>query len=219
MAGTADFMVTLCEEVLFDVRYGTNTFGNVKLDMLDIISDNKGRGVDYEPTRIRPFKKMLKVVEFPKEAVFVDFGCGKGRALLAACDHGFRRVVGVEFSAELCEVARSNLDLYLRKRGIEAETSIVLSDVVDYVVGDDENVFYMFNPFNEDVLEGVMKNICESLERNPREVRIIYHNPINRHVIERREMFSLCCEHTFSGHQFLVYGNRGAANYHSPAEK
>jgi SAM-dependent methyltransferase len=209
VAGTADFMVTLCEEVLFDVRYGTNTFGNVKLNMLDIRSDNKEKGVDYEPTRIRPFKKMLRVVEFPEGAVFVDFGCGKGRALLAACDHGFRRIVGVEFSAELCGIARKNLALYMDKRGITADTAVVHSDVVDYRVRDDENVFYMFNPFNEDVLDKVMHNICDSLDRTSRDIRIIYHNPINRHVIERRELFTVCCEHTFSGHQFLVYANSG----------
>jgi SAM-dependent methyltransferase len=207
VAGTADFIVTLSEEIFFDVRYGTDTFGNVKLNMLDITSDNKAKGVDYEPTRIRPFKKMLRAVEFPQEPVFVDFGCGKGRALLAACDHGFRRIVGVEFSAELCDIAKKNLALYTHKRRITADASIVHSDVVDYAIQDDENVFYMFNPFNEEVLDQVVRNICESLNRNFREVRIIYHNPLSRHVIERRELFTVCWEHTFSGHHFLVYRN------------
>src|SRR6516225_8353137 len=39
---------------------------------------------------------------------FVDIGCGKGRALMVASAFPFRRLVGVEISPELCEIARAN---------------------------------------------------------------------------------------------------------------
>ena len=39
---------------------------------------------------------------------FVDLGCGKGRALIAASEHGFARIIGVEFAKSLVDIARKN---------------------------------------------------------------------------------------------------------------
>jgi hypothetical protein len=41
----------------------------------------------------------------PRDFTFTDFGSGEGRVLLIAAGLPFRAVVGVEFSAELNEIA------------------------------------------------------------------------------------------------------------------
>ena len=135
---------------------------------LEIKSENKSRGVRYEPTRARPLRRLLRVLNLPKDSVFVDLGCGKGRILLLACEYGFKRVKGVDFSPQLCEVAKKNLAIYKQKKGLGAEVVIMESDVVDYQLQDDENIFFMFNPFDKVVMERVVGNIAQSLRRNPR---------------------------------------------------
>ena len=77
----------------------------------------------------------------PRESVFVDFGCGKGRTLVVAAELGFAGVRGVEFAAELCESAEKNYRLYQKKSGNRADFRIVREDVSDYAVKEGENIF------------------------------------------------------------------------------
>ena len=90
----------------FDLRYGTDTCDPLRLSDLRISSPNKGYGVDYSATKPRVFARFMKLVPLLPASVFVDFGCGKGRVMLLAARHGFKRVIGVEFSPELCQAAR-----------------------------------------------------------------------------------------------------------------
>lgn len=56
------------------------------------------------------FRALMASLSAPvDELTFVDLGAGKGRAMLLASELPFRRIVGVEFSPELCDVARRNL--------------------------------------------------------------------------------------------------------------
>src|SRR5207245_5268496 len=48
----------------------------------------------------------------PSQLTFVDFGCGKGRALVLAAEHGFRRVLGIECDAQLFAAAQRNARAY-----------------------------------------------------------------------------------------------------------
>jgi 2-polyprenyl-3-methyl-5-hydroxy-6-metoxy-1,4-benzoquinol methylase len=47
-------------------------------------------------------------------ATFIDIGCGKGRVLLMAAEHGFRKIIGIDFAADLCLTARGNVEQYRR---------------------------------------------------------------------------------------------------------
>ncbi len=44
-----------------------------------------------------------------RQFVFVDFGFGKGTALLLATEFPFKRIIGVEFSPELHRIAEENI--------------------------------------------------------------------------------------------------------------
>jgi len=133
--------------VAFDLRHGTNTTLWVNLNRLNIQSENAARGVDYQPTQVIPLRRLFKELEIPRDKVFVDLGCGKGRVLLVAAEAGFRDLRGVEFSSELCEVATANCARYSEKTGSQAVFRIVHSDVVDYPMKD-ADIFFLFNPFD-----------------------------------------------------------------------
>ena len=147
----------------------------------------------------------MKYLNFPKDSVFVDFGSGKGRILLVAAKYGFKRVVGIEFSHDLCEEARKNLLLFRKKVGYDADINIIESDVVNYRIKDDENTFFLFSPFDEVITEAVIKNIRISFEKNPRKILLIYNNPVYRNIVEVH--FMKLIDYVYGGSEFVVYTN------------
>ena len=124
----------------FDRRYGAETSRFVEVAEMAVHSRNKERGIRYEPTRARPFRKLMRSLRFPRGSVFLDIGCGKGRVLIMASECGFGKTVGVEHSRELCRAARRNLDAYRRCTGRRIEAVIHECDALDYRFDDSENV-------------------------------------------------------------------------------
>ena len=124
--------------------------------------------------------------------VFVDFGSGKGRTLLLAAEAGFKRCEGVEFSAELNRVARSNLQAY--RSGRFADKVIIHDmDAAQYTVPDDEPcVIYLYNPFGGPVFSAVLERIIDSWKRRPRDMWIIYLNPKLASRVEQTGIFHRC---------------------------
>lgn len=199
--------LSLIGDFSFDFRYGTDTIGRIKLADLDIKSENKQRGRSYAPTKVRPFKKLMNTVNFPDNSVFVDFGSGKGRLLLLASQYHFKRVVGIEFSPQLCKVAKKNLSIFKEQYETFGNAEIIESDVVDYEIRDDENVFFLYNPFDKVVMNRVLRNITMSLEKKQRKIWLIYNNPVYLDIIESQGVFVKLEEFILGGNDFVVYMN------------
>ncbi len=110
----------------------------------------------------------------PGRDVFVDFGSGTGRAVIIAALHPFARVIGVEGSTALNEIARRNVQR-ARKRMMCQDIEVVTNDVVAYDVPDDATMVYFARPFNGAILEAVLQNVKASLMRVPRRLSVISH--------------------------------------------
>jgi len=193
----------------FDIRYGTDTRALAKLDALTIEGDNKAKGIDYQATRVVLLRRVFHHIRnmLPADGLFVDFGCGKGRVLLIASQFGFKEVRGVEFAHELCEIAKTNCDVYKAKTAVRTEFQVIESDAAEYVIDTDENVFFMFNPFDQVVLQSVVNNISASLKIKPRKVLIIYYNPKHGDFITEHADFIKSNDFVLWGYHFAVYSN------------
>jgi SAM-dependent methyltransferase len=189
----------------FDLRYGTATRTSVQLADLAIAGENVGRGVGYQPSAPALFHRVMRDLALPGGSVFVDFGCGKGRVLMMAARYGFRRVVGVDFSAELCRVARRNLEIFRQRTGVSVEFEVVEADVLAYPFRDDENVFYLFNPFDAVVMRRILARIDESRRRAPRPVWLIYYYPLCGEIIEGAGGYGRVGGVSYGGGEVAVY--------------
>jgi SAM-dependent methyltransferase len=109
----------------------------------------------------------------------IDFGCGKGGAIITMARRPFARIDGVEISPELVAAARANL----RKMGLR-HSAIFHSDAEDFTDLDRYSVIYIFNPFTRVVMAGVVRNIAASLARRPRSITLIYKNPVDADLFE-----------------------------------
>jgi tRNA1(Val) A37 N6-methylase TrmN6 len=127
----------------FDLKYGTDTMQQVEVDSLDTNSGNKAHARRYQASKARPLLKLFRTLALPADKVFVDMGCGKGRVLLLASQFGFRRVVGLEFSALLCRKAEMNIAQFSRRNARSTVIEVVETDIALYEFKEDENVFFL----------------------------------------------------------------------------
>ena len=120
--------------------------------------------------------RALRYVGVSERDTFVEFGCGKGRVVHQAARWPFHRVIGVEISPVLAEIARAGLAARKRQHRCR-DVEIVVSDVTEFRVPDDLTIGYFFDPFSDEAFDAVVRGIVDSIDRAPRRVRLIYVHP------------------------------------------
>lgn len=152
--------------------YGIST---LQIDIQDLhLDDNHHyQGASY-------FVLNQTLSQLPIEAqktVFIDFGAGKGRALVVGASKHFAQVIGVELSKDLCQVAHQNI-AKVQHRYPHTHFEIVNTDARTYALPNNANVLFFFNPFGASVMQQVINNIQQSVQKHPRPLYIVYVNPV-----------------------------------------
>ena len=148
----------------------------------DIQNDGKDTYFNhrYEPTPYEVLEEFFTQYPLSKLDHFVDYGCGAGRVLFYL-NHKFHcHTTGVEFNPKYYELCKKNLLSY---KGIHKEQlQFVLSAAQDYVVEDEQNIFYFFNPFSIEIFMGTISRIQDSLTKSPRKITIIMYYPDSEYL-------------------------------------
>jgi len=175
----------------FDWRNRISTIGDVQPEEMKGAGRNLAFGRKYNPTTLRAGKRVfteLPVSDFSKYT-FVDFGSGKGRMLFLAAEYPFRRIIGVEYAADLQEIAQQNIRRYRNSRQKCFDITSENLDAADFEFPRENSVFYFFSPFNRPVMEPLIQRLDRSVSDNPRDVLIVYLNPELSDVVESTENF------------------------------
>jgi SAM-dependent methyltransferase len=159
------------------------------VELADIGLGAPGR-VDYRPSGWLDLGCILRRADVSEDDVFLDLGSGKGRVVLLAARYPFSRVVGVELSPQLTEIARRNVR-NCRTRPRCGEIELVTADATAYRIPDDVSIVYMFNPFRGPVFDAAIARLIESVDRRPRTVRLIYRKPDDHDRLMRTGRFRL----------------------------
>lgn len=169
----------LVTEMAFDRRHGVRTAGVISTAELGFTGTARSR---YRPAGLTSLPRILRRREVGPNDVFLDLGSGMGRVVLqAALRYRFRRIVGVELSTRLHDIARCNVDRVRARLG--PEIVLVNADVLDYDVPDDVTVVFLYNPFGGHIFRTVVQRLLASVDRSPRSLRIIYGNPVEEAVL------------------------------------
>jgi hypothetical protein len=175
----------------FDIEYGVDTDGRFDgwtyLSDLDIASPNWIDGNDYaaiEPERFRRVLSSFNIVF--EDFTFIDFGSGKGRALLLASEFPFRRILGLEFSTELHRAAEGNIRRYSSATQKCRNIRSLNVDFANYVLPAEASVLFFFHPCRTRVLSEVVTGIGLSSRSYPRPLYIAYVAP----TLEQEQLFS-----------------------------
>jgi len=187
--------------IFLDKIYGLDFYTPMSLKQLGLEPDSNN--VHYGATRSYEINKVLRESGVQKEDSVMDFGSGKGLMLYDCYRFGIKKICGVELSEIACNIAKNNFE----KLGISSINieQVNATEIVAQL--DDYSVFYFYNPFGPETLDVVINNITQSIKRSPRSVKIIYHFPIDKNIIEKTGLFDLVYDYApyFFGGQYLVY--------------
>ncbi len=173
--------VLLKYEVRGEKKYGINTTGADELKKL------KKKGIDishstmYMPVSYHLLEKALQQIPEKNKTHFFDIGCGKGRAMCVAAHYGFTKLTGIDFSKEFCEEAETNLNI-IKQQFPAIYFSAVEADAAVTNIPMDVDCIFLFNPFDEKVMKKTVQHIQASIHSNPREVNVIYANPLYKNL-------------------------------------
>lgn len=143
------------------LNISTNTFDYVEEDY-----QNYG----YDPTPYVVLEELVKLNLLNKGDILVDYGCGKGRVEFFLNNQVGCKVIGIDHSQRLLEMAKKNLDNYGNNRDI-----IFIHSKAEEYLPEEANVFYLFNPFSTKIFRQVLRKIIESKDNNPREIFILFY--------------------------------------------
>lgn len=159
------------DDLARDRWYGVATGGYASTDELGV---DARESVHYSTLPWRLVRRGLAAVPLAEsDRVLLDYGCGRGRVLVAAAARPYRRVIGVELS-HLADEARANLAAMRGRRALDVR--VERGDAGAFVVPDDVNLVYFYNPFRGNVLDEVIARLHESLQRAPRALFVAYFN-------------------------------------------
>ena len=192
----------------FDLKYGTDTSGIINPEALDIPNDKVAHAIRYQTAIVEVFLDILSSLPISyEEFIFIDLGSGKARALLLASQFPFKGIIGVELSAYLHGIACRNIEVYKDELQQCHSIQSVCEDVTNYKVPHEKIVFYLFNPFDQQVMSGVLSNIEDSFRRYPRDIYIAYLKPVHRDVFDRASFLEIVKE----TERYVIYKNKSAA--------
>jgi precorrin-6B methylase 2 len=141
------------------------------------ISDDvhKPDSFEYSAMNYSKVQSVLQHLSLQSSDIFVDVGCGKGRVVCCAARHPCRKVIGVEYSEDLCRQARTNSE---RLRGRKAPVLIHngIAEEFDYTKA---TTLFFFRPFGGTTLDAVLHRINHDTRQEI--VRFAFVNPSAEH--------------------------------------
>jgi len=165
------------QEIKGEKKYNVCTTG------ADELKDLSKKGIDtshatmYMPISYTLLDQLFKKLPATSNMHFLDIGCGKGRAMCVAAFNGYKNITGIDFSEKFCEDARCNLEKVKEKfSGINY--TIHTGDAMNYDIPKTADCLFLFNPFDVVVMGAVVFNIMQSARMHPREILVVYANPL-----------------------------------------
>jgi predicted RNA methylase len=179
-------------DVAFDQSVGIDTHGKVPFAKLDVRDQDLAQLVAYQPS---PPETVLTLIDRAKldceRFAFVDLGAGKGRPCFVAARRPFRKIVGVEFSSDLCEAARANLAALRDPERRCSDIAFACQDATTFELPSGPCVIYMYNPFGAEPMGRLVAHLERSLAAQPRELWVLYYNAACRQLFDKSAAFTL----------------------------
>ena len=174
---TLTYFISVVPLKAYDFLHGT------EYSRIRETEDTDGR-YEYYPSSFLSFPFLRRYIrrnlQGGKGHAVLDIGCGKGLALLFFAGMCFDTVAGIEYDEKLCSLARENL------KNESKRIQIYRMDAVDFSMYGYYDTFYLYNPFDETILEKCIGRILLSLEERPRKLTIFYCNPVYGDLLKEK---------------------------------
>jgi SAM-dependent methyltransferase len=171
------------EDYVFEIRHRIDVGGAVAHEHL--VSTNTvslPHATAYNAVWCRNLRELFR--EARKTGIdfrnFIDVGAGKGKACFyASSAMCFDKIVGIEFSKSLIEIAKRN-----QTRNPATNIDFQLVDAAQYLLPAGNALIFLFNPFDEVILNAFIENNLRHFGEN-RSV-VAYANDVHRKILVAR---------------------------------
>jgi 16S rRNA G966 N2-methylase RsmD len=143
-----------------------------------IVLNNKYGYSNYEPTSYIMLKKLFSKYNFDKHDHLIDFGCGLGRVLIFSSYMNCSKVTGIEVNEQMYNMALKNIKNYKNSSII----NIIKIAAENFIIPEDANKFFFFNPFYLRYFIKVTNNILKCLRQNYRDIYIFLYAPSEHYI-------------------------------------
>ena len=175
LRGLINTFKLLKAEGVYEKQFGVET--------AQLKKSNSDKFYHYQGASYLVLLKVLpQVFKKTRGFTFFDIGCGKGRAIFVAESCGYKNLIGIDLDDELIMKANENLKIY--KQGEESKIDFYNSNALSFDYNNEPTVYFMFNPFSEDILEGVLERI---LNTNTSETYFVYMNPKHVEAFDKKQ--------------------------------
>lgn len=158
-------VIILMADMLFEKRHRLDCAGYIRnSDLETTYSASLPHAMAYQAVTCRAVGELID--EAQKIGIvfdnFVDLGSGKGKACFyAAAKSSFKKIIGVEFSGPLVEVA----DVNKKKFGAD-NISFLNIDASLFSLPEGNNLVFLFNPFREVILQKFLEGNIDHFKKN-----------------------------------------------------
>jgi hypothetical protein len=162
-----------------DRRLGIETSQKTSRKLIRTGTEADAVSVGYVGATPSIIRKCLNVINIPADAVFIDIGCGKGRALVVGTEYPFQAIIGIELSDFLCDLARRNIEKL--PEGAAAERVVIVNGDASTPVLPDAPcvVLFCYNPFHRPLVMKLAQHLEQEIPKDQhRVVWLIYYNPV-----------------------------------------
>jgi SAM-dependent methyltransferase len=171
--------------LLYERRLGVDTGQRIELEELGVYAPGRNY---YAPARWRDLPSILGRRDVGPDDVFLDVGSGMGRVVLQAARYPMKRVIGLELSEELNRLARQAVAASSKLR---CPVELVTGDAIEYQLPPDVTIVYFYNSFGGELFSRFLAGLIEAVDRDPRPLRFVYANPVERERLEATGRFRL----------------------------
>jgi SAM-dependent methyltransferase len=169
----------------FDRRHRVDTDGLIYADGLCTGHEHDRHSAGYYATAPSLFRGAIALWSETlagsgkrlNDYTLVDVGCGKGRVLMLASQHGFREIVGVELNPRLAAVARKNLSKWLRLSRACPKVAVVQQDALTFPIPEGPVVLFFFNSFEREMAEMWLERMGQAASVRNGPIDLIYVHP------------------------------------------
>lgn len=149
----------------------------------------------YEPTPYSVLQRLANTGLIRKNNLVLDYGCGKGRVDFFLSYQTRCRSIGVEYDERIFKKAMEN-----KKEATSKErVTFSLANAEHFIVSEEVDRIYFFNPFSVEILRKVISRIMESYYEHPRQILCFFYYPSSEYISYLMSMDEINCSDLFEG--------------------
>ena len=132
----------------------------------------------YEPTPYSVLERLANTGYIGKKNELLDYGRGKGRVDFFMAYQVKCHAIGIEYDERIYDKAIEN-----QKSALSAGcTQFEKMNAEQFIVPENADCMYFFNPFSVEILKRVIARILESYYDNPRHIQLFFYYPSDEYI-------------------------------------